>query len=123
MMSCTAEPPDLRARVISFFWTSLAWFSILTVLSMMSCTAEPPDLRARVMSFFWLARSLCTACTFSLAAMAESMLASASAILSSNSFLYLENWVHLRFGLMHIQSCIHFQCLAIWKALRALWQE
>merc|ERR1712012_810373 len=46
----------------------------------------------------------------------------ASAILSSYSFLYLENWVHLRLGLMSSQICIHFQVLAIIMARGARWQ-
>merc|ERR1719492_282494 len=44
------------------------------------------------------------------------------AILSSYSFLYFPNWVHLRLGLMASQICIHSQVLAIIMVLMALWQ-
>merc|ERR1719412_67023 len=46
----------------------------------------------------------------------------ARAILSSYSFLYLPNWVHLRLGLMAVQICHQSQVLAIIMVLMALWQ-
>merc|ERR1719225_1140280 len=76
-----------------------------------------------LISFFSSESCLWTALTLAQSATALSMLASAMAILSSYSFLYFPNWVHLRLGLMHIQIWSHFQVFASIKARRALWHE
>merc|ERR1719245_2518181 len=107
----------------SCFWTSFLAASILLVLSMMSWTMDPPEVRAMFSSCFSATRRSWTLTTASHSAMALSMLASARAILSSYSFLYFPNWVHLRLGLMASQICIHNQVLAIIMVLMALWQE
>merc|ERR1712045_787351 len=106
----------------SCFWTSFLAASILFVLSMMSWTMDPPEVRAMFSSCFSATRRSWTLTTASHSAMALSMLASARAILSSYSFLYFPNWVHLRLGLMASQICIHNQVLAIIMVLMALWQ-
>merc|ERR1719411_2236697 len=106
----------------SCFWTSFLAPSILLVLSMMSWTMDPPEVRAMFSSCFSATRRSWTLTTASHSAMALSMLASARAILSSYSFLYFPNWVHLRLGLMASQICIHSQVLAIIIVLMALWQ-
>jgi len=95
------------------FWRSFLWPSRRLVLSIISWTADPPDWRARTSSFFSAESFSWTATTALHSAIALSILASATAILSSYSFLYLPNWVHLRFGLMASQICIHFHVLAI----------
>merc|ERR1719384_2282881 len=106
----------------SCFWTSFLAASILLVLSMISWTIDPPEVKAMLSSFFSATRRSWTLTTASHSAMALSMLASARAILSSYSFLYLLNWVHLRVGLMASQICIHFQVLAVMYMLIARWQ-
>merc|ERR1712168_141921 len=103
--------------------TSFLADSMRLVLSMMSWTMDPPEVRAILSSFFSFWSLSWTATTASHSAMALSMLASAKAILSSYSFLYFPNWVHLRLGLMANQICIHFQVLAINAFLMALWQQ
>merc|ERR1719336_1339363 len=104
------------------FCRSFLAFSRRVVLSMISWTAEPPDWRASTSSFFSAASLAWISVTAVHSAMALSMLASAMAILSSYSFLYLPNWVHFRWGLMDSQICIQSQVLAVMYILMALWQ-
>merc|ERR1719350_2554118 len=89
-----SSSPLMRALVASTcFCRSFLAPSNLLVLSMISSTAE-----------HWRT--------------ASSMLASAMAIFSSYSFLYLPNWVHFKVGLIASQS----QVLAIMYARMARWQ-
>merc|ERR1719210_2787281 len=118
-----ASSPLIRALVWSTcFCRSFLAFSRRVVLSMISWTADPTDWRARTSSDFSAESLVWISVTAVHSATALSMLASATAILSSYSFLYLPNWVHLRLGLMASQSCIHNQVLAIIIVLMALWQ-
>merc|ERR1711923_73632 len=123
MPAMVSSSPLIRWLVWSTcFWRSFLAFSRRVVLSMISWTADPPDWRARTSSDFSAESLVWTSMTALHSVTALSMLASATAILSSYSFLYLPNWVHLRLGLMASQICIHNQVLAIIMVLMALWQ-